>query len=120
MKNTVHHTQYNENQSLTAHEESITAPLFVHVEISNFGLVVSRFLYDAPRQCCLPAFFAHFFLSCSSFLQREARENGEQKVVLKDLYDRTHHNDGTLVTKQPTVVELLSRFPAESRVCSSS
>ena len=64
-----------------------------------------------------------FFLltiSCLSFLQREARENGEQRVVLKDLYDRTHHNDGTLVTKQPTVVELLSRFPAESRVCSSS
>ena len=73
MKNRVHHTQYNQKQWLTAHEESNTAPLFVHVEISNFGLVVSRFLYDAPRQSCFPVFFAHYFLFIF-FAERSTRK----------------------------------------------
>ena len=46
--------------------------------------------------------------------RRVAQAHGDTRLVLKEVHDRTHHHDGSLITKKPTVVELLTRFPAEA------
>jgi len=38
-------------------------------------------------------------------------------MVLKNVHDRTHQNNGSLIIKKPSVLELLTHFPAESQVC---
>ena len=46
--------------------------------------------------------------------RRVAQAHGDTRLVLKEVHDRTHHHDGSCITKKPTVVELLTRFPAEA------
>ena len=61
----------------------------------------------------------HHVVANQQILQREqkraAQIHGVERLVLKDLHDRTHHHDGSLKTWHPSVIELLSRFPPESQ-----
>ena len=76
---------------------------------SHFVPVGQRYKMEAAH---------HTTASNQQVLQREerraAQQHGVERLVEKDVFNRTHHHDGSLVTKHPTVFQLLKRFPAEA------